>query len=110
MERRERCPKSLDVWDEADPHWEQYAKYYEAPRHGGPLACVRWFIIPVIRDWLSKYWQQLMQGKAGRVLGDTLDKVLDLDEMRMVVFLFFRFVVSWGLGFSWHGCRSPRSV
>ena len=37
-----QCAKDiLDVWDEADPHWEVYGKHYESPAHDWSLCSVR---------------------------------------------------------------------
>jgi hypothetical protein len=79
----QRAHDILDVWADADPHWEAYGKYYECPANGAPLACVQRFIVPVVRDWLSEYWTELLkQGGAGRAASSELERMLDLDEMK----------------------------
>eukprot|EP01046_Picozoa_sp_COSAG06_P021384 COSAG06_NODE_1605_length_8948_cov_25.421939_5_plen_597_part_00 len=75
----------LEVWSDADPHWEVYSKYYDCKRHQEPLTCVKTFVVPVVRDWMSDYWSGILKTVGGRVTGadfKTLEKTLALDNLR----------------------------
>ena len=76
-----RAQEVLDVWT-ADPHWEHYSTHYQCVRHEEPLACVRAFVIPVVREWISTYWAQLLKADGGRTCAKTLAQELDLDALR----------------------------
>ena len=79
VDASKRAWEILEVWTEADPHWEQYSSHYECKPREGPLACVKTFVLPVIRDWVSEYWAPLIRRDGVRASGDTLEKTLSLD-------------------------------
>ena len=75
----------LEVWTDADPHFHVFADYYECKPGEEPLACVKTFVIPVIRDWMSEYWTGILKSVGGRETGaefKTLEKTLSLDALR----------------------------
>eukprot|EP01043_Picozoa_sp_COSAG02_P068673 COSAG02_NODE_11488_length_1714_cov_120.055108_1_plen_180_part_00 len=77
----QRAVDILDVWTEADQHWEYFRKHYHGSAGEEPLQCVKMFIVPVMRDWMSDYWQRLLQGTGGTA-SQRLEQAMDLDVMR----------------------------
>ena len=54
-----RAQDIIEVWGDADPHWSQFGKVYNAKDGEEPFECIQRFIMPAIEKWMRQYWAAL---------------------------------------------------
>jgi hypothetical protein len=73
----------LEIWADADPHFDRYAEYYGAAAEGQePYHLLRKFLLPVLDEWAETMWGELRTDREYHVAVLSLSDMLQREYMR----------------------------
>ncbi len=79
-----RAQDIVEVWGDADPHWDHYGEVYPSGKAGEePFECVQRFVVPALDKWTREYWAALT-AETVQAQVSSLESALKLDTLRNI--------------------------